>query len=56
MCEISKGICGQVALLLVILSINAKKFQNFFILFAKKYKFFSIINMYKKNLFLGEKL
>ena len=26
-------------------SINAKKFQNFFILFAKKCNFFSIINM-----------
>ena len=33
-------------------SINAKKFQNFFIVFAKKCNFFSIINMYKKNLFL----
>ena len=32
-------------------SINAKKFQNFFIVFAKKCNFFSIIKMYKKNYF-----
>ena len=37
-------------------SINKKKFQNFFIVFAKKCNFFSIIKMYKKNYFWGEKL